>query len=204
MSGGQSAIAAQFRKPSGLLGRVGGFIMRVRPSNRERNMRTVDLLCIRPEDRVLEVGFGPGLAVRRAAELATRGKIVGIDHSPLMLRQALRRNAGAVHAGRVELVLGSAERLPSFPFHFSKVFAVNVFAFWRDPAAVLQGFRGVMEPGGTIALTFQPRRRGATAEDTRRGAERMAASVWVLRSARASSSARRCARCPSAKPGSSP
>jgi hypothetical protein len=34
-----------------------------------------------------------------------------------------------------------------------------------------------MKPGGVIALTLQPRRRGATADDTQAAAKRMAASL---------------------------
>jgi SAM-dependent methyltransferase len=156
---------------------LAGLVMRARPSNRLRNLRTLELLEIRPEDRVLEVGFGPGLAVARAAELATVGKVVGIDHSELMLRHARRRNAKAIRAGRVELLLGSAEALPRFEGRFDKVLAVNVYMFWKDPVTVLGGLRQAMKPGGVIALTLQPRRRGATADDTRAAAERMTASL---------------------------
>jgi ubiquinone/menaquinone biosynthesis C-methylase UbiE len=173
----RSAIVQQFGKPSGPLGVLVGLVMRVRPSNRLRNSRTVDLLDIQPRERILEVGFGPGLAVARAAELATAGKVVGIDHSELMLRQARRRNAKAISAGRVELLLGSANALPPFDGRFDKVMAVNVYMFWEDPVSVLSALRQVMNPGGVIALTLQPRRRGATADDTRAAAERMSASL---------------------------
>jgi SAM-dependent methyltransferase len=94
-----------------------------------------------------------------------------------MLRQASRRNAEAIAAGRVNLLLASAEQLPDFGFRFEKVFAVNVYIFWKDPVAVLRAIGKAMKPGGTVALTFQPRRRGATSEDTQAGAERMAASL---------------------------
>lgn len=151
--------------------------MRVRPSNRERNLRALELLDIRAEDEVLEVGFGPGLAIERAADLASRGRVVGIDHSELMLREARRRNAKAIGAGRVELLLGSAERLPDFSARFDKVLAVNVYMFWEDPVAVLRALRGAMKPGATISLTLQPRRRGATDEDAREAAERMGSSL---------------------------
>ena len=152
-------------------------IMRLRASNRVRNLRTVELLDIQPEDRVLEVGFGPGLAVARAAELTTAGKVVGVDHSELMLREATRLNATAIRAGRVELLLGAADALPHFEQHFDKVLAVNVYMFWNDPVSVLTGLHNVMNPAGVIALTLQPRRRGATAADTRAAAERMMASL---------------------------
>jgi len=177
MSTIRGAIVQQFGKPSGPLGVLAGFVMRVRPSNRLRNARTLDLLDIQPEDRILEVGFGPGVAVARAAELATAGKVVGVDHSELMLRQARRRNAKAIRAGRVELLLGSADALPRLEDRFDKVVAVNVYTFWKDPVSVLSGLRQVMSPGGVIALTLQPRRRGATAGDTRVAAERMSASL---------------------------
>jgi ubiquinone/menaquinone biosynthesis C-methylase UbiE len=177
MNTARRTIVQQFGKPNGLLGMLVGLIMRVRPSNRLRSVRTLELLNIRPEDRVLEVGFGPGLAVARAAECATAGKVVGIDHSPLMLRQARRRNAKAIRAGRVELLLGSADALPRFDERFDKILAVNVYMFWDDPSSVLTSLRSLMKPGAVIALTLQPRRRGATADDTQAAAKRMATSL---------------------------
>src|SRR5438132_3059627 len=88
----RSALVRQFSRPTGVLGRLVGLIMATRPSNLERNMRTVAQVDIQPDDRILEIGFGPGIAIERAAELATRGKVIGVDHSALMLRQASRRN----------------------------------------------------------------------------------------------------------------
>jgi SAM-dependent methyltransferase len=151
--------------------------MATRPSNLERNMRTLAQVDIQPDERILEIGFGPGIAIERAAELAKRGKVIGFDHSELMLRQASRRNATAIAAGRVDLRLGAAERLPEFCELFDKVIAINSYMFWNDPEGVLLGLRNRMKSGGVIALTFQSRKRDATNEDTQRGAEAMAASL---------------------------
>ena len=95
----RNAFVRQFSRPTGLFGRLAGLIMATRPSNLERNMRTLALADIQPDDRVLEIGFGPGIAIERAAELAKRGKVIGVDHSELMLRQASRRNAIAIAGG---------------------------------------------------------------------------------------------------------
>jgi len=170
------AIVRQFGKPSCLLGELAGLIMTLRPSNRERSERTLDVLGIRPGDDVLEIGYGPGLAIKRASKLAAFGRVVGIDHSRLMWRQAGRRNADAIAAGKVELLLGSAEHLPDLSYRFDKVFAVNVYMFWKDPVAILRGILSVMS-GGRIAVTFQPRSGDATSEDARVGGQRTATSL---------------------------
>jgi ubiquinone/menaquinone biosynthesis C-methylase UbiE len=177
MTSVRSIVVKQFGRPRGMLGKVVGLIMRVRPSNRERNLRALMLLDIQPADAVLEVGFGPGIAIERAAELASRGKVVGIDHSEVMLRAAQRRNAPAIAAGKVELWLGSAERLPALSVRFDRVLAVNVYMFWNDPVAVLRGLRAVMKPGSAILLALQPRKAGATNDDAQAAAERMATAL---------------------------
>ena len=60
---------------------------------------TISLLDIQAEDRILEIGFGPGVSVRRMSRLAVRGFIAGIDISDLMVRQARKRNAAAIREG---------------------------------------------------------------------------------------------------------
>ena len=56
----------QFREPRGPLGVLAGRIMSKRSSNRERSAWTVDLLDVQPDDRILELGYGPGLGLEAA------------------------------------------------------------------------------------------------------------------------------------------
>jgi len=167
----------QFGRPRGLLGRLAGWIMANRTSNRERNRRTVELLEIGPEDHVLEIGFGPGLALAEIARRAPRGRIAGIDHSPLMVAKASRRNAAAIAAGLMTLRVAAAEPLPDLGGGFHKALAVNVSLFWKEPVATLRAIRGQLVPGGRLALTLQPRQGGATDDDARRGGEGLAAQM---------------------------
>jgi ubiquinone/menaquinone biosynthesis C-methylase UbiE len=173
----REAIVRQFGRPTGFVGRLVGLVMATRMSNRERNRRTIELLQIQPDDRVLEIGYGPGLAIQWAAERAVHGKVVGVDHSELMHRQAARRNARAIQTGHVKLHTAPLDAMPTFDGRFDKVFAVNVFLFLPDTVAALAKLAAVMKPGGTIALTFQPRTRGATNEDTHRGGQRLSDSL---------------------------
>jgi ubiquinone/menaquinone biosynthesis C-methylase UbiE len=160
------AIRSQFRQPQGVAGWLAGWEMALRSSNRQRNVWAVGLLGVEPTDRVLEIGFGPGIAIRELSRRATHGLVCGVDHSAVMVRQATRRNAAAVRAGRVVLRLGAAEHLPAFAEPFDKVLAVNNMGMWREPDAGLQALHRLLRPGGRIAIVSQPRCPGATAAET--------------------------------------
>ena len=105
----RSYVIGQFRRPCGWVGVLAGWIMATRPSNRLRNAWTVKLLELRPGDRVLEVGHGPGLALGLAAAKVPQGRVVGLDHSRTMHAQAARRNRAAIREGRVRFLVGSIE-----------------------------------------------------------------------------------------------
>jgi len=138
-----AAIVGQFGHPQGTAGSVAGWVMAHRPSNRQRNSWVVSLLDVQPTDRVLEIGFGPGLAI---AELSRRvgdsGHVYGIDHSEVMLRLATRRNASAIAAGRVTLSRASVDQLPpSLGGPFDAILTVNSLGFWPAPTERLEELR---------------------------------------------------------------
>lgn len=165
-------LQRQFGHPTGLVGALAGWVMAHRSSNRRRNAWVVSLLEVRRHDRVLEIGFGPGLAIQHLTRAAHDGVVCGIDSSPVMLRQARTRNAAAMRSGRVNLRLGSVELLPTFHEPFDKIVGVNVIGLWDEPVKRLRALRRLLRPGGRIAIAVQPRSPGATDETSaRRGAE---------------------------------
>jgi ubiquinone/menaquinone biosynthesis C-methylase UbiE len=148
--------------------------MTLRPSNRKRNRWAADLLAIEPGDHVLEIGFGPGLAVRDLARRVGGGKVSGIDHSDVMVRQATARNRAAIEDGRVELRRGSARNLGDYDHAFDKVLSVNNFGMWPQPDECLKQLHHAMRPGGLVAIVSQPRTPGADAATTERAGDEIA------------------------------
>jgi len=145
-------VAEQLRRPHGFLGGIAGMVMERR--NRGPNEWTLDLLDIQATDAILEVGFGPGQGIKRAATLASRGTVAGVDFSKRMVSQARRRNAAAVTSGSVALCLGDTRSLPYRDSVFDKVLGVNILYFWDDPIVHLKELRRVLKPGGRLALYF--------------------------------------------------
>jgi SAM-dependent methyltransferase len=163
-------VIGQAHRPRGAAGRVTAWEMARRPSNRQRNRWVVSLLDVQPADRVLEIGFGPGLAIAELAR-AGAGHVYGIDHSEVMLRQASKRNAAGIRAGRVTLLNASADQLPpALGGPFDVILAVNSLGFWPAPGERLTELRQRLAPGGRIAIVSQPRCPGATATTSRRAA----------------------------------
>ena len=171
------SLRSQFHQPKGFLGSVAGWIMANRGSNRDRNLWTVGLLNLQPSDRVLEIGFGPGLGIEAAQQMLPKGFVAGIDHSETMFQQASKRNSAAINEGKVDLRVASVSEIPPYDKPFDVVFAVNSMMFWPEPLATLQRLRKLLRVGGKIALTHQPRSKGATDETARKAGEEIAVQL---------------------------
>ncbi|HYL78998.1 MAG TPA: methyltransferase domain-containing protein [Bryobacteraceae bacterium] len=145
------------------MGWVAGKLMAMK--NGDRSLWVFSLLDLKPAHRVLEIGFGSGTDIERAS--ATAAFVAGVDHSDVMLSQAAKRNAAAIKAGKVELQLGTAAKLPYPDAHFDKVFAINSAQFWKDSAKTMVEVGRVLKPGGWVLLAVQPRSKNATEETTK-------------------------------------
>jgi ubiquinone/menaquinone biosynthesis C-methylase UbiE len=162
-------IAEQSRRPSGALGWLIGNIMS--HETESLNAAALAALELRPDNRVLEVGFGHGKTIRKAAETVTSGFVAGVDFSETMLGMARRRCAKFVVTGRVRLELADSACLP-FPDHyFDKAYSVHTLYFWNDPAAHLREIGRVLSPGAHLVLGFRT-------NDDGRGAEAFPGAVY--------------------------
>ena len=159
--------------PTGPVGYLVSWIFGHRSSNVRRNRWAVELLEIQPTDRVIELGCGPGVAVAALAGRATRGLVVGVDHSEVVIAQARRRNADAIRRGRVRLIHTPVQRLQVTEGPFDAALAVNTVGMWPEPTARLREIGQRLRPGGRIALVSQPRCPGATAATSAAAGDRL-------------------------------
>jgi ubiquinone/menaquinone biosynthesis C-methylase UbiE len=177
-------LVSQFGSPRGALGHLAGWVMAHRRSNVQRNQWAVEVLDLAPTDRVLEIGFGPGVAIEALARAVPAGHVYGVDQSQLMVEEATKRNAAAVKSGRVALVHGSVDALPAYDAPLDAILAVNSMGFSPDPPARLKELDGLLAPGGKLAIVTQPRNKGATdatAHAAALDAQRMLGDAGLMR-----------------------
>lgn len=144
-----------FALPRGLVGWIGGQVMA--RMNMPAQREVIELLDLQRCDRVLEVGYGPGTLVRLLAERTDASLIAGIDPSPVMREQALRRCRAAVAAGRVELGIGTATETGRPDGSFDHVVSVNNVVLWGDLPAGVRELHRVLRPGGHLLVAFHSR-----------------------------------------------
>ena len=148
-------ISSQFGNPRGILGRFFGLLMA--QTNQAKDDWTIKMLNVEPEDHILEIGFGSGVAIQKMSLITKCGFIAGIDRSEVMLNQASNRNRQTIERGLVELKHGKVAHLPYGDKTFDKAMSSNSHFFWINPVESLKEVRRVLKPGGLIVLTWQPR-----------------------------------------------
>jgi arsenite methyltransferase len=108
----------------------------------EQRRTILRALELRPGERVLDIGSGPGFL---AGEMAAAGAHVhGVDPSPSMLAIARR------HAPEVSFSEGTATELPDGPFDVAV--STQVYEYVEDMAAALAAVRRVLVPGGRLLI----------------------------------------------------
>ena len=113
------------------------------------------MLALKKNDRVLEIGFGPGKLINEMAKMTTEGFVEGIDFSTTMLKQASKVNKHHILNGKVRLQKGECRRLPFENESFDKLCSANTLYFWKDPDKYFREMFRVIKSGGKIVIGFR-------------------------------------------------
>jgi cyclopropane fatty-acyl-phospholipid synthase-like methyltransferase len=150
-----------------------------------RQAWAVAQLDIQPEDHVLELGCGHGVAVTLICERLAGGTVVGLDRSPKMTAAATKRNAEFVESGRATIVTASLQDADLEDALFDKVLAVHYPPLQRgDAAPELAKVRDHLAPGGALYVVAAPLTAGQVQRTAGAIASRLTANGFAPEPAR--------------------
>lgn len=112
-------------------------------------------VSIEKNETILDVGCGGGRTISKLAQIATDGKIYGIDFSPESVATARKVNARLTQMGQVEIREGSVSQLPFGDDTFDLVTAVETHFFWPDLPGDMREVLRVLRPNGTLILVAE-------------------------------------------------
>jgi ubiquinone/menaquinone biosynthesis C-methylase UbiE len=123
------------------------------PLVRRLTRTTLDRLALRPGQRILEIGPGPGrLLIPAAQRVLPGGEAVGIDIQQGMIDR-LQVRAGRAAITNLKAILGDATQ-PHVPeASFDVVFLCTALGEIPDRAAALSQCYRALKPGGILSIT---------------------------------------------------
>ncbi|MCC8164723.1 MAG: class I SAM-dependent methyltransferase [Planctomycetes bacterium] len=147
---------SNYRKPVGKAGEE--VVEKMYVGHADMTRAFVDVLNPAPDDVVLDVGCGGGLAIKLLAEKAAM--VYGIDYSDVSVAKAEAYNRDAVKAGRV--IVKQAEVL-DMPFDrglFSLVTAIETTYFWDRVDDCYRAIHDILKPAGRFAVLVHAWKNG--------------------------------------------
>jgi ubiquinone/menaquinone biosynthesis C-methylase UbiE len=114
---------------------------------------TLEQMNLRPADTVLDIGCGTGWLARQIAIKVPEGRVVGIDISDEMIKQAQRSTDGL---DNLTFLTGGVDLIPWQDDFFTRAISVESAYYWPDPARGVREIFRVLRPGGSawILINF--------------------------------------------------
>jgi cyclopropane fatty-acyl-phospholipid synthase-like methyltransferase len=143
-------IGMQFKKPTGVLGKIVANLMII--GNRSAYETLIKDLAIQKNDKILEIGYGPGIGLDLISKRFDTSYIYGIDFSGLMYRRAARRNRQVIKQNRVHLLFGDFVETEISTRWFDKIFCINVVYFWDELQKPFERVKSLLKDNGIFCF----------------------------------------------------
>jgi ubiquinone/menaquinone biosynthesis C-methylase UbiE len=140
--------------------------------------KVIEAAVLTPQDRLVDIGCGPGTAIRMAALCCAQA--TGVDPSTALLRlgrwiSSIRRRSN------VTFVEGTAERLPLPDATATVVWSLSSVHHWNSLTSGLAEAKRVLSPGGRILLAEKLVKSGGSGRAhrlTADGADRLSRDLF--------------------------
>jgi ubiquinone/menaquinone biosynthesis C-methylase UbiE len=114
-------------------------------SHWEITRQLIELMALQSHDNVADLGCGVGWATRVIAQKASRGLVVGIDLSDLMIEQAISEYRNPPNT---LFLVADAARIPCSDAFFTSLLSVESIYYYPNMEGAFEEVHRILRPGG--------------------------------------------------------
>ena len=148
-------LAKQLKNPHGKLGKE--VADRMNHSNKPITEFTYSCMSLKPNDKLLEIGFGNGKLLQFLFQKEPNLYVAGIDISDTMVDEAARFNQNLIAAEKMELKVAGVSNIPYPDDHFDCVCSINTIYFWPSPEQDIKSIFNVLKQDGKCFISLTPK-----------------------------------------------
>ena len=130
-------------------------LQRMNDSHFEMTAWALEKLSVQPLDRIIDIGCGGGMTVKRLCAMLDGGHVTGIDYSDVSVSASKQLNEAEISAGKADILSASVESLPFSDGTFDKAITVESIYFWPDQAENLREVFRILKLGGSLLIVSE-------------------------------------------------
>lgn len=108
-----------------------------------------------PDDVILEIGCGRGVAALEICNRLKSGRYIGVDRSKTAINAAHARCGDHIRSRKARFVPAPLAEADFGKGRFDCALAINVNAFWLDGEAEVVAVRTALKPKGRLLLVYE-------------------------------------------------
>ena len=146
-----SKIFSNTRKPEGFFGKLmvngmnGG-------GHADLANWALSSVRIKEDNQILDIGCGGGANIARLLQRTPKGKVQGVDYSPVSVAKSKKVNAKAIAEGRCQVQEANVAQLPFEENTFDLITAFETIYFWPDIEHCFNEVKRALKPGGQFVI----------------------------------------------------
>ncbi len=125
------------------------------PNTPDRFHWALDIIEVKPDDSILEIGCGVGILAELISEKLSTGSISAIDRSAPFISKAIKRNEKYIDEGKAQFIQSEFLKSAFTSHSFDKIVAFNVNFFWKDAEKELAMIKKYLKPNGKLYVFYQ-------------------------------------------------
>jgi ubiquinone/menaquinone biosynthesis C-methylase UbiE len=146
-------LIGQSIKPNGQIGRL--MLKMMNTAHKRIFTFGIENINVSDDCKLLDLGFGGGMALNLFSKKFNRIKLFGIDFSEEALKIGTKNNRKDIACGKITLLQADIEKIPFSDYYFDIITAFQTHYHWHDLDSKMQEIYRVLNRNGQLVIVAE-------------------------------------------------